>query len=644
MILSCQNISKTFIVDELLRDVNFIINEKEKVALIGINGAGKTTLFRIITGELLADSGQVLISPGKTLGYLKQNALSESQMTLFQEVYHSNEGLIHIQKELETLEEKIHLHEGDKAHLDKLNIDYDRLRQRFESMDGYQYDSLVKGVLNGLGFTTDDYEKHVAKLSGGQKTRVALAKELIKNPDILMLDEPTNHLDIDAITWLEGFLKAYKGTVLIISHDRFFLDQITNKTVEIEMGKAMVYQGSYTEFMKKKEHARDAQLKHYQQQQKTIKQQEEVIRKLKSFNREKSIKRAESREKMLNKVERLDKPMEVRADMHLNLKPRIESGTDVLKITDISKSFGHLKLFNNLNFEIKRGEHIALIGDNGTGKSTLFKIINKVLAADAGQITFGTKVKIGYYDQEHQLLNPENNLMDEISDAYPKLTQGEIRNILASYLFTGDDVYKRVSKLSGGEKGRLTLVKLMLSEANFLILDEPTNHLDLISKEILENALIGYQGTLLFISHDRYFVNRIATKILHLNDQKIESYIGNYDYFTAQRDYRTNRDSHSTPIATATETKMSWIEEKAFKAEKRKLETRFEALEAEIHTTEEAIELFDQQLADEAVYTDHVKASEITSKKEASEATLSSLYEEWESLSEALEDYSAKSI
>lgn len=639
MILSAQNISKTFIVNELLKDVNFIINEKEKVALIGINGAGKTTLFKIITGELLPDSGQILLATGKNLGYLKQNALAESDMTLFQEVYHTNEDLIHIQKELESMEEKIHMHKGDQDNLDQLNIDYDKLRQKFEGMDGYQYDSLVKGVLNGLGFKQEDYDKHVAKLSGGQKTRVALAKELIKNPDILMLDEPTNHLDIDAITWLEGFLQSYKGTVLIISHDRFFLDQITNKTIEIEMGRAMVHQGSYTEFMLKKEQLREAQLKHYDQQQKTIKQQEEVIKKLKSFNREKSIKRAESREKMLNKVERLEKPMEIQADMHLQLKPRIESGSDVMTLTDMSKSFGHLTLFKNLSFEVKRGEHIALIGDNGTGKSTLFKIINNVLDADSGEIHLGANVKIGYYDQEHQLLNPDNNLMEEVSDAYPSLTQGEIRNILASYLFKNDDVFKRVSNLSGGEKGRLTLVKLMLSEANFLILDEPTNHLDLISKEILENALIGYQGTLLFISHDRYFVNRIATKIIHLENQKIETYIGNYDYFTAQRKYRSSFTSANDVSDAITETKMNWMEEKAFKAEKRKLETRFESLELTIHDTEEKIESLEQALLQEDVYTDHIKAGEVMLEKDALEDHLTSLYEEWEQVSTSLELY-----
>jgi ATP-binding cassette subfamily F protein 3 len=624
-------------VDTLLKDINFIINEGERVALVGINGAGKTTLFRIITGELLADEGQVYKASNKTFGYLQQNALTESSLTLFQEVYQAHDQLIHIKLSLETLEEKIHSHEGDKAILLKLNDDYSELRQLFESVNGYQYDSLVKGVLNGLGFKPEDYEKSVQKLSGGQKTRVALAKELIKNPDFLMLDEPTNHLDIDAITWLESFLQGYKGTILIISHDRFFLDQIVNKTIELEMGQAIVYQGNFSEFIVKKAHMKDVQEKHYDQQQKTIKQQEEVIKKLRSFNREKSIKRAESREKLLSKVERLDKPMSVDADMHLNLSPRYESGSDVMKVENLSKSFGHLHLFNNLNFEIKKGDHIGLIGDNGTGKSTLFKIINELVEADTGNVQLGAKVKIGYYDQEHQLLNPSNTLVDEISDAYPTLTQGEIRNVLASYLFKGDDAFKKVSTLSGGEKGRLTLVKLMLSEANFLILDEPTNHLDIVSKNILENALIGYQGTLLFISHDRYFVNRVANKILQLKNQAIQTYLGNYDDFLKQSALALMNAPTCSTTEPVTETKLNWMDEKAKKAERRKLETQFEKVELEIHSIEEQIEEIDEQLCDESVYTNHELATELLEQKSDYEVALETSYEEWESLHNALE-------
>lgn len=637
MILSCKNICKSFIVDALLQDINFIINEGEKVAIVGINGAGKTTLFRIITGELLADQGEVYKANNKTFGYLKQSALSDTSSMLFNEVYSTHTELIEIKKHLSTLEEAIHTHTGDKQTLFKLNEDYDHLRTRFEAMNGYQYDSLVKGVLNGLGFTAKDYDKNVHTLSGGQKTRIALAKELIKKPDLLMLDEPTNHLDIDAITWLEGFLQSYRGTLLIISHDRFFLDQITTKTIELEFGHAKVYQGNFSHYIKHKEHFKEVQIKQYQQQQKTIKQQEDVIKQLRSFNREKSIKRADSREKLLSKIDKIDKPLSLNADMHLQLKPRFESGYDVMKIIDLSKSFGSLHLFKNLNFEIKKGEHVAFIGNNGSGKSTLFKIINKLLRPDTGRVQLGSKVKIGYYDQEHQLLNPNNNLMDEISDAYPHLTQGDIRNILASYLFKGDDVFKKVSTLSGGEKGRLTLVKLMLSESNFLILDEPTNHLDILSKNILETALMGYQGTLLFISHDRYFVNRIATKILHLDQQTIQTYLGNYNDFTIARlRNRTTTDTLTTG-EQITETKTSWIEDKAKKANRRKLEKQFQTVEDTIHTTETTIVTIDTQLADEAVYTDHVKTSALVDDKQQLEDNLEALYEEWEALHGQLE-------
>jgi len=637
MILSCKNISKSFIVDTLLKDVNFIINEGEKVALIGINGAGKTTLFRIITGELLADSGSVYKASGKTFGYLKQNALSDSTQTLYKYVYNANEQLVQIKNELTDLEEKIHLHEGDLDVLDRLNEDYAKLRHLFESIEGYQYESFIKGVLKGLGFTQDDYNLEVEKLSGGQKTRLALARELILNPDCLMLDEPTNHLDMDAIRWLEGFLQSYKGTLFIISHDRFFLDQIVNKTIEIEMGNAIVYQGNFSDFMTKKAHIKEVQVKHYDQQQKTIKQQEDVIKKLRSFNREKSIKRAESREKLLEKVERLDRPMEVQADMHLQLKPRYESGHDVMKVIDLCKSFDRLELLDHIQFEIKKGEHIALIGDNGSGKSTLFKIINKVMQADSGQIQLGAKVKIGYYDQEHQLLNSDNTLIEEISDAYPTLTQGEIRNILASYLFKSDDVFKHVSKLSGGEKGRLTLVKLMLSEANFLILDEPTNHLDLISKSILENALIGYQGTLLFISHDRYFVNRVAHKVMHLSDKKIKTYLGNYDEFLRQHDIKDSEETAALSEIT-TENKSNWLDDKAKKTERRRLENLLEKAELDIHSHEEQIEHIHQQLCLEAVYTDHEAATRLTEEKTVLEESLEKLYEEWTHLHDALEE------
>lgn len=638
MILQCKNISKSFIVDDVLKDINFIINEGDKTALVGINGAGKTTLFRLITGELTADRGELLFSSSLSVGYLRQNALANSNRRLFQEVYHANETIVQIQKELTDLEEKIHLLSAEDPRLQKLNGDYHNLRETFEQMDGYQYDSLVRGVVKGLGFSDEDQQKSVATLSGGQKTRVALAMELIRRPALLMLDEPTNHLDIDAIGWLEGYLQSYRGTVLIISHDRYFLDQVTNKTIELEMGYATTYTGSFTDFIKEKEHNQEIRLKHYENQQREIKKQEDVITKLKQFNREKSIKRAESREKQLAKIQRIERPVTLESDMNLHLTPRNESGQDVLSVQEMSKSFGELKLFDDLSLEIKKGEKVALIGDNGTGKSTLFKILNNVIDADSGRYRLGTRVKVGYYDQEHQLLNPANTLMDEISHAYPDMTNTEIRNILASYLFKGDDVFKKVSDLSGGEKGRLTLVKLMLSEANFLILDEPTNHLDIISKNILEEALIGYQGTLFVISHDRYFVNRVAKRILHLNHGKLTSYLGNYDDFSEQRKNRLSATGTWDQQANGpTETKLTWEEEKARKAMRRKLETQFAVIEKQIHDTEASIEACDNQLSNEAIYTDHIKAGEITEQKETHESELEQLYETWEELHEAIE-------
>ena len=637
MILSCQNLYKAFIVNELLQNVNFIINKGEKVALIGINGAGKTTLFRIITGELLPDKGKIHISSGTTIGYLKQNSVAAANLSIYDYVYNSNKDLLFLQNQLDSLEDEIHLYTGGKEQLLALNDRYHNLREEFEHLDGYQYTSMVKGVLNGLGFIPEDYSKNISTLSGGQKTRVALARELINKPDILMLDEPTNHLDIDSITWLENFLQGYKGTLLIISHDRFFLEQITNKTIEIELGKAQVYQGSYSEYIRKKEHFKMVQIKHYEEQQKTIKQQEDIITKLKSFNREKSIKRAESREKMLNKVTRLERPISVQNNMHLNLKPRLESGYDVLNITELKKSFDSLTLFENLSFDIKKGEHVSLIGNNGTGKSTIFKIINKLIESDDGKIKLGAQVKIGYYDQEHQLLNANNTLLEEISDAYPTLPQGEIRNILASYLFQGDDVYKRVSTLSGGEKGRLTLVKLMLSEANFLILDEPTNHLDLVSKNILENALIGYKGTLLIISHDRYFVNQISTKILYLHSKKIQTYLGNYDDFTRERLKEKQVQLSTDSSKVITQTKTSWIAVKAEKSQKRKLENEYKDIENLIHSTENKLEELESQLCDEAIYTNHIKANAIILEKENLNEVLDKLYEKWTHISEDLE-------
>ena len=643
MIIQCQNIQKSFIENTLFENVSFILGESDRAALVGVNGAGKTTLFRIIADEISADQGQVLMASDTTLGYLKQNALNESDHSLFDEVYHANKALLALQKEMEHLTSLIDsIANNHIDELERLNVAYARAVASFEHMDGYSYASRIKGVLNGLGFKEEDYDKKVNTLSGGQKTRVALAIELIKQPDLLMLDEPTNHLDIEAIEWLETYLKAYKGTLLIISHDRYFLDRVTNKTIDLELGTARLYEGPYSEFVIKKQQLQDAAAKHYEQQQKEIKKQEEVIAKLRSYNREKSIKRAESREKLLGKMDRLDKPQTLNADMHLQLTPRHESGNDVLKALHLKKSFGTLHLFDDLNLDIKKGEKVAIIGDNGTGKSTLFKIITGLMEADAGSLTLGAKVRVGYYDQEHQQLNENNTLMEEISSAYPSLDGTQIRNILASYLFRGDDVFKKVGQLSGGEKGRVTLVKLMLGEANFLILDEPTNHLDMISKNILETALKGYQGTLLFISHDRYFVNKVADKILHLENKQLTTYLGNYDHFLEKKEERSTSNFMVEPESQSSENKLSWMESKNIKAEIRKITGQFEKTEALIHTLEGKLSQLDQQLSLEEVYTDHMKSAEITLEKERIESELENTYDQWSELSELITEYNIK--
>ena len=537
MILSVQNVSKSFGTDEILKNVSFHIEDHEKAAVVGINGAGKSTLLKIIVGELTPDTGEVITAKGKSLGYLAQHQDLEGDRTIEEELLSVKSDVIAMEQKIRAMEEQMHHVEG--AELEKLLEDYNRMHHQFELEGGYSYRSEVYGVLNGLGFSQEDYQKKISQLSGGQKTRVALGRLLVTKPDIILLDEPTNHLDMNSITWLETFLMNYKGAVVIVSHDRYFLDRVVTKVIEVSLHQAQVYEGNYSEYAVKKEKVREAQLKAYYNQQREIKHQEEVITKLKSFNREKSIKRAESREKLLDKIDRLEKPVEEHTDIKIILEPNILSGNDVLSVEGLAKSFGSQKLFENLDFEIKRGEHVALIGNNGTGKTTILKILNEVIRPDAGSFTLGSRVQIGYYDQEHQVLHMEKTIFQEISDAYPYLTNTEIRNVLAAFLFTNDDVFQPIHTLSGGERGRISLAKLMLSNANFLILDEPTNHLDIVSKEILENALKDYTGTVLYVSHDRYFINQTATRILELTGQTLVNYIGNYDYYLEKKEELT---------------------------------------------------------------------------------------------------------
>lgn len=643
MILSCQNISKAFVENQVLKNVSFHIEDHEKAAIVGINGAGKTTLLRIIVGEMTPDDGQVVLAKDKTLGYLAQNSTVDTSHTIYEE-------LLSVKADLLRLEEKIRECENDMKHadgdaLEDLMKQYTSLTHAFETGGGYLYRSELVGVLKGLGFTEDEFSKPVATLSGGQKTRVALGRLLLQNPDLIILDEPTNHLDMTSIAWLETYLLNYKGAVLIVSHDRYFLNRIAGKVIEIDQSKATTFMGNYSDYAVKKEQLRVAAWNAYMNQQRDIKHQEEVIEKLKSFNREKSIKRAESREKMLDKIEVIEKPSEVRTDMKLTLTPRILSGNDVLTVEHLSKSFDSHKLFTDVNFEIKRGEHVAIIGDNGSGKTTLLKILNGLVPADQGTFRLGSNVEIGYYDQEHHVLHSEKTLFEEISDDYPYLNNTQIRNVLAAFLFTGEDVFKRISDLSGGERGRVSLAKLVLSNANFLILDEPTNHLDIMSKEILEDALNGYEGTILYVSHDRYFINRTAHRILDLTEGQFISYVGNYDYYLEKHDtvmaaieanapQNADADSAVAAKAAESEVKLDWKAQKEEQARLRKKENDLKKCEEKIAELEARISEIDTEMSDPTIGTQVAKLQELSKEQTSCQEQLEKLYEQWEELAE----------
>lgn len=636
MILSCQNLSKAFNEKPILKDVSFHIEEHDKAAIVGINGVGKTTLLRIIVGELPADSGIVTLKKEASFGYLAQNQNVNSENTIYEELLSVKAPVIAMEKQLREMEEKMHTVNGSE--LDSLMENYARLNHQFELENGYAYQSEIGGVLKGLGFAEEDFGKQISTLSGGQKTRVALSKLLLKKPELIILDEPTNHLDLNAIAWLENYLLNYKGAVLTVSHDRYFLDRFAGKIIEIDQTKATTFLGNYTAYAAKKEILRTAARNAYLNQQQEIRHQEAVIEKLKSFNREKSIKRAESREKMLNKIEVLEKPTEARADIHMTLTPRCQSGNDVLHIEHLAKSFDDLSLFQDISMDIKRGEHVAIIGDNGTGKTTILKIINDLVPADSGTITLGTNVHIGYYDQEHHVLHPDKTLFDEISDEYPSLTGTQIRNTLAAFLFTGDDVFKLIRDLSGGERGRVSLAKLMLSESNFLILDEPTNHLDIASKEILEDAVNAYEGTVLYVSHDRYFINRTASRILELSDGQLTGFLGNYDYYLEKKtgdlpngDLAVKNTVSKSP-APPSEGMQDWKAQKEQQAKQRKKENDIRKCEEEIAKLEEKDKQLDNEMALPENATNVAKLQELTKEKESISARLEELYEKWETL------------
>lgn len=636
MILACSNIHKAFGTNVILDKASFHIEEREKAAIVGINGAGKSTLLKIIIGQLQADEGEVILAKGRTMGYLAQHQDLDSSRTIYQEMLEVKKDVIELEGRIRELEQRMKSVQGSE--LEEMLASYSRLNHEFEMKDGYAYQSEVTGIIKGLGFTESEFEKPISSLSGGQKTRVSLGKLLLSKPDVILLDEPTNHLDIESITWLETFLLNYPGGVIIVAHDRYFLDRVVTKIIEIENSKVSTYMGNYTAYSEKSARIREEKLKHYLNQQQEIKHHEEVIAKLRQFNREKSIKRAESREKMLSKIEVADKPAAINASMQFSLEPNVISGNDVLTIRNLKKSFGSHLLFQGVDLDIQRGERVAVVGGNGTGKTTLLKIINQILPQDEGLVKLGSRVHIGYYDQDHQVLNMEKTLFDELQDTYPGLNNTQIRNVLAAFLFTGDDVFKRVRDLSGGERGRVSLAKLMLSEANFLILDEPTNHLDIVSKEILESALNQYTGTILYVSHDRYFINKTATRILDLTNQTFVNYIGNYDYYLEKREILTQAYTKSAEESDDMKKdeggKADWKSMKEEQARIRKRENDLKKTEDEIHSVELRCEEIDVLLAQEEIYTNVTKLMELNQEKQALDEKLKTLYERWEDLFE----------
>lgn len=631
MILALNNISKAFGVESILENISFHIEEGEKIAMVGVNGAGKSTLFKIITGELSADEGSITIPKNAEIGYFSQNLEIDSSKTIYEELLTVFEPVMAIEARLRELEAQMaNTSSEDMAELMKA---YDQLSLELENKNGYEYESRLRGVIKGLGFSDDESYQPINELSGGQKTRVALGKLLLKAPHVLLLDEPTNHLDIDALVWLEDFLKGYKGAIIAVSHDRFFLDKIAQRVIEIENRRATIYNGNYSYYSEKKLVDREIALKQYENQQREIKRQQEVIKKLREFNREKSIKRAESREKALEKMDKISAPENLPDKIHFEITPEKESGNDVLFVENLSMAFDDTKLFSDISFDVKKGEKIALIGPNGIGKTTLFKIILGRLQPKGGSVKTGASVIIGYYDQEQSDLSLNKTIFQEISDAYPNLTNTKIRNTLAAFVFTGDDVFKTISTLSGGEKGRVALAKIMLSNANFLILDEPTNHLDLNSKEILENVLRDYKGTVLYISHDRYFINRTATKVVELTPNKANIYLGNYDYYIEKRE-----DKAIKPVVAGeesiTENKADWKKQKELQAQQRKKENAIKKLEDEIGETEEKIDELNSLLEQEEVYTNAQKSAEIFKEKESLENSLMEMYSAWEELNQ----------
>ena len=640
IILSCKDICKSYGIRDVLKDITFSINDGDKVGIIGSNGEGKSTLFKIITKELSQDSGEIFIDKNRTIGYLTQHVDLDMENTIYDEMNLVFKDLLDIEEKLHILEEKMaepYTEENAASH-EKAIKDYTTLQDLYSHKGGYTYKGEISRVLKGLGFIEDDFNNIINTLSGGQKTRVALCKLLLKKPDIILLDEPTNHLDLEAIEWLEEYLKNYKGTVLIISHDRFFLDAVTNNTFEVINGHVNCYNVPYTKYIEQRKKNYETQLKAYNLQQAEIKRQEAIIEKFRSFNREKSIRAAESREKVLDKMEKLDAPDREKDASKINFETSVKSGHDVLHIEELSKSYDDKTLFNGLSLDLKRGEKVALIGENGGGKTTLFNIVLGNIKSDAGKVLLGTNVNLGYYDQEQSNLNLDKTIIDEIWDEFPNLTTTKLRGYLASFLFTGDDVFKVINTLSGGEKCRINLLKLMISKSNFLLLDEPTNHLDIMSREALEDALLTYDGTLMVISHDRYFLNKVVNRILELNKNGINEYLGNYSYYQEKK-INPNRFEAMEEIAkgkTKTQIKEEKRKKKELEKEEKAMKLRFKKLEDEIAKEENNLLALQEKLCLEEVYSNPVESEKISKEIKTLEDKISSLYEEWENY--AMED------
>ena len=635
MLLNVSHIFKSFGEDSIIKDATFTVDEGSKVAIVGNNGTGKSTLLKIIVGDLPADSGEVTLKKDATMGYLAQYQEDSFGSNILDTVLSAREDLISMEKRLSEMEaEMANLHSADNS---SFMDNYHKLQHQFDLLGGYTFRSEAVGILKGLGFEGDDLNKSMNELSGGQKTRVSLGRLLASSPDLLLLDEPINHLDLNSIVWLEGYLSSYKGAVVIVAHDRYFLDKIVDHVVDLSYGRTSVYTGNYTAFSEQKALYQLTYERSYEKQQKEIEHQKAVIEKLQSFNREKSIKRAESRKKMLDKIDIMVAPDKDIPRMRLTLEVEKESGKDVLDFSHVTKSYEDKNIFTDLSFDVHKGDRIAILGDNGTGKTTILKCINGLTDFESGEIRFGANVTVGYYDQEQQGLTEAKTIFNELHDSYPYLTETQVRNTLAAFMFTEDDVFKRISELSGGERGRVSLAKLMLSKSNLLILDEPTNHLDMDSKEMLEEALREYEGTLLYVSHDRYFVNRTANTVLELSDGKLTKYLGNYDDYVAKKEQLfTSKDvSNQTSSTESTESvaKLDFKEQKRIEAEKRKLQNKISKIEEEIEQLENKKAKIQDEFLKPENMTNSAKLNELTSKQNEIDAKLEELYSQWEELS-----------